>query len=352
MSDTDQRKEKEGIQRASVLLLSGWKMLAICCPLCHMALFSKDGEMRCAKCELPVKMETGSCGSHAFPDVETIDEHSESAVVESAPLLTYDEMKREYAEKRKRSDTASAKLGQKLLEGWTMMAEYCPGVECAYSPLVSRDGGLLVICPVCEVGFVQSDGGYVQQMSTRVEEKEEFLIEKHAVQKQDPSEKVAKYLLKGWKMLAESCSCGNNAPLLRDHDNKDYCIDCGYGARLSSSTTQRTKVENILVENTEDDVDDNDLSVALDRISSAAFDVMRRSQSEDVNIGKNESSKTKEGDSTVNVISLLDQRMVKAAHAIKSEDDIEAAKNQAELIVKLAEALLAVETLREKRQRM
>lgn len=44
--------------------------------------------------------------------------------------------------------------------------------------------------------------------------------------------------------------------------------------------------------------------------------------------------------------------MVEAAHAIKSEDDIEASKNQAELIVKLAEALLAVETLREKRQRM
>eukprot|EP01039_Chlorochromonas_danica_P000405 gene405-438_t len=306
-------------------------MLAICCPLCHMALFSKDGEMRCAKCELPVKMETGSCGSHAFPDVETIDEHSESAVVESAPLLTYDEMKREYAEKRKRSDTASAKLGQKLLEGWTMMAEYCPGVECAYSPLVSRDGGLLVICPVCEVGFVQSDGGYVQQMSTRVEEKEEFLIEKHAVQKQDPSEKVAKYLLKGWKMLAESCSCGNNAPLLRDHDNK--------AVRITVSTVVMAR-------------DYLPVPPSGQKISSAAFDVMRRSQSEDVNIGKNESSKTKEGDSTVNVISLLDQRMVKAAHAIKSEDDIEAAKNQAELIVKLAEALLAVETLREKRQRM
>lgn len=174
MSGTDQGKEKEGIQRASVMLLSGWKMLAICCPLCHMALFSKDGEIRCAKCELPVKMETGSCGSHAVPD---FDEHSESAVVESATLSTYDEMKKEYAEKRKRSDMASAKLGQKLLEGWTMIAEYCPGEKCAYSPLVSRDGGSLVICPVCEVVFVQSDGGHVPK-SKGGEEKEDFVIEK------------------------------------------------------------------------------------------------------------------------------------------------------------------------------
>lgn len=60
------------------------------------------------------------------------------------------------------------------------------------------------------------------------------------------------------------------------------------------------------MESSEDDNDDNDISAALDRISSAAFDAMRR-QSEDVNIAKNESSIMKGGDSTVKVISLLDQ---------------------------------------------
>lgn len=47
-----------GISRAGNLLLQGWTMLAIHCPICHTPLFSKGGEMRCPSCDLPVKYES------------------------------------------------------------------------------------------------------------------------------------------------------------------------------------------------------------------------------------------------------------------------------------------------------
>jgi hypothetical protein len=55
---------------------------------------------------------------------------SESHII--LPLLDTEDIRR----RREQSDRASQEIGTRLLQGWTMLADECPGADCYGVPLV------------------------------------------------------------------------------------------------------------------------------------------------------------------------------------------------------------------------
>ena len=109
------------IKRTGELLLSGWKMLNMACPICKTPLMSKGELMRCPHCDLPVVTELPEA-EKAFLNsnqnqVEKVSNKVEEDVVEEDSHVS------EFCEpigrsKTKKLDNVSSKLGQKMLMGW------------------------------------------------------------------------------------------------------------------------------------------------------------------------------------------------------------------------------------------
>ena len=61
-------------------------------------------------------------------------------------------MKKEYDLTRRRREDVSAKMGEKMLAGWTMLALTCPRPDCAGTPLMRARGPepRTVLCVSCE----------------------------------------------------------------------------------------------------------------------------------------------------------------------------------------------------------
>jgi len=233
-------------------LLKGWKMLAICCPVCHMALFSKGEEMRCARCDLPVKVS----------EEKVIDSPVQALTTESeSDSLSYEDIKKQYAKQRQQSDNVSKLIGKKLLEGWIMLGDHCTNSNCSFAPLMQKSrADELVTCPVCETQYSLADGDVkavskgeskvvtslqMMKCGTVVSDETNGPIDlslapvlrfnaenddivngrDHVV---DYSNKISELLLKGWTMLSDSCGCGASAPLMRNCNGKLYCVGCGF----------------------------------------------------------------------------------------------------------------------------
>ena len=62
-----------------------------------------------------------------------------NATDESIPFVESEETRR----RREQTDRASAEIGRRLLQGWTMLGDECPRSECYFVPLVraSKTGG-------------------------------------------------------------------------------------------------------------------------------------------------------------------------------------------------------------------
>ena len=58
-------------------------------------------------------------------------------------------MKKEYDERNKYREVASAKMGELMLAGWTLLGAMCPNTSCGGMPLMSLQGGPMK-CVVCE----------------------------------------------------------------------------------------------------------------------------------------------------------------------------------------------------------
>ena len=52
-----------------------------------------------------------------------------STPASSSPTKTYEEMRKEYDTKNKALNDVSSKLGQRMLQGWTMLGTSCPKPE-------------------------------------------------------------------------------------------------------------------------------------------------------------------------------------------------------------------------------
>eukprot|EP01036_Dinobryon_divergens_P024321 gene24321-32758_t len=293
------------IQRAGQLLLQGWKMLATACPICATALMSKvvmKGDnleeevavhLRCPSCDLPIKREKdvsedakAASAASQFDDDEgdgdgldeedfcsSEPEESSSGVGrgwdedEGSAPCSLEEMKKEYDLTHRRREEVSAKMGDKMLAGWTMLARTCPRPDCRGTPLMQARGPepRTVLCVSCDstgsdtdMGNGGKDKGKDKDMgngasrspnpiqtsppetetqtqtrstagSDRRWETEPLpprlpLAERHS--SRDPSMLISEKLLKGWALLDSVCGC-SSTPLMRDRAGQVHCVSCG-----------------------------------------------------------------------------------------------------------------------------
>lgn len=120
-----------GISSLSRLLLEGWTMLSTTCPTasCHMPLArSRDGRVTCTACATDIPAAPSSSSPTSAP---THTEPSTAVVVPSSA--------------RRPQVSVSAILGEKLLQGWTMLSDSC--ARCS-TPLL-RDASGTLLCVSC-----------------------------------------------------------------------------------------------------------------------------------------------------------------------------------------------------------
>lgn len=141
-------------------MLMGWCLLGEHCPLCNTPLMrKKDSTMWCVHCELPVmKEEDLDPTIHTQVNNSTTAETRTGATDDAYDGYDDDNMDfSDFIEVEKvendrvatasaRTNDVSAKLGQYMLQGWTLLDRYCDDCNC---PLVGKQGELL--CVACGV---------------------------------------------------------------------------------------------------------------------------------------------------------------------------------------------------------
>ena len=146
---------------------------------CILFVYSILQHLRCPSCDLPIKRERDisaeakAISTSQFEDVDGDDDNEgldEEDFCSSGPdegfsevargwedsvsaPSSLEEMKKEYDLKHRRREEVSAKMGEKMLAGWTMLAQTCTNPACAGTPLMqSRSRGpepQTVLCVSC-----------------------------------------------------------------------------------------------------------------------------------------------------------------------------------------------------------
>jgi len=161
--------------------LKGWVMMDKACDRCYNPL------MRSPRNQAPVEIVCASCDQSAAGPSSQLDSHintvessnasislggeSRSVAEVSTPMTDFSEglpspplplpppETEELLHRRAQSDQASAEIGRRLLQGWTMLADECPRSTCYGIPLVrpprSKDGTISKTkeCVVCGTNY-------------------------------------------------------------------------------------------------------------------------------------------------------------------------------------------------------
>lgn len=150
-------------QNLGSLLLQGWTMLAEECPKCHTPMMSLRGaEPRCVMCK-PVEAASDP-KFHPKSDAVIIQRRKKEPIKNVTTLKTVNELRESnlpqkmekarfgstfgstFGQRMEKGQDASARIGELLLKGWTMLAEHCDKCQ---SPLMSLRGGTPMCC-VCD----------------------------------------------------------------------------------------------------------------------------------------------------------------------------------------------------------
>eukprot|EP00743_Colponemidia_sp_Colp-15_P004553 GILK01004907.1.p1 GENE.GILK01004907.1~~GILK01004907.1.p1 ORF type:complete len:309 (+),score=47.91 GILK01004907.1:50-976(+) len=147
-----------------------------------------------------------------------------------------------------------SEMSKRLLEGWAMLAETCPGPNCAVPLLKNKSGE--IYCVSCKMNCVMesqvtpnmkivspdtpvpvaSPVNNVQDIAADEEDgygwtaptpEEKAQMEKKRKRTDQTSSKIGQKLLMGWALLSESCpldDCGT--PLMRDKKGVLVCLGC------------------------------------------------------------------------------------------------------------------------------
>lgn len=292
---------KETIGRISERLLSGWKLLGDHCPLCNTPLMSKQNDLRCPGCDLPVVMEDDNSEAKYSNDVvdgqfdsDSIDDDASKDYLTQrftnayhAPSTAYnaptkeekefqslEEVKKEYDRQRKSSvvNQVSDKLGQYMLKGWTMLGSTCPMKECNGTPLMKdqKDPAGFMICVACDGKYQCGHGGDIVALTASLPSvgtpksaessilpplfdiSDAPILNLASNNDSDPSVQISKYLVKGWALLDEVCtnsSCDGNIPLMRDRNGVKHCVSCENSVTAAPTTATTTATSSSLVNN-------------------------------------------------------------------------------------------------------
>lgn len=241
------------IKKTGELLLNGWKMLQLICPLCSSPLMEKGKECCCPSCNLPILRNNEISPFNSPPE-------NKEELKEIKKFQSLEEVKKEYDKNQIKQKLISSKIGEKLLIGWTLLAKEC---EICQTPLMSFKGGPLY-CALCDtMKTIESEKKGNNKLENKSEEKkienknkievESIELSKAAellanipileaeyndenitsLEGEDPSELIeeasqliGEKLLLGWTLLDESCedACQGNVPLMKDPVKKQVLI--------------------------------------------------------------------------------------------------------------------------------
>jgi uncharacterized Zn finger protein (UPF0148 family) len=142
-------------------MLEGWTLLSSHCPICTTTLIkSKTNETFCSACNAPVVTSLPSSSTSSLPVTTKPVSSLSSSPTSSSPIsstslsvTTETLLQPTRQTSRARDDEASSRLGQRLLNGWKMLAEGCN--KCGtplMQPLKSMGGGEPECVMCVEVG--------------------------------------------------------------------------------------------------------------------------------------------------------------------------------------------------------
>jgi len=210
------------IQRTGQLLLDGWKLLSISCPICNTALLSsRNGEMRCPGCDLPVMVESNQSQKLS----------TEPTLCKEIPAAKQD---LDTQANPFNLDKVSSRIGEKLLKGWIMTSDACKSIDCRGTPLMQNPATGFKLCVCCEREngeYVAPDNNNKSQLTDTLDDDSittDSYSNESAVMDldghNDPSKLISEKLLKGWALLDTCCpaECNGNVPLMRNLDGKVF----------------------------------------------------------------------------------------------------------------------------------
>ena len=129
-----------------VVLLKGWTMLAEECPKCHSPLMSlRDAAPQCVECN-PITDKPKSQKQAKKIKITKSKPPRQLDNARTAKIeLNDDEIWRDAAfdKQMKKADDASAKIGELLLKGWTLLADHCKKCQ---TPLMALRGATPKCC--------------------------------------------------------------------------------------------------------------------------------------------------------------------------------------------------------------
>ena len=117
----DADRKRRVVAETSKLMLDGWKMMEMLCPMpsCNNPLLAKGAEIFCPGCEQRFVTEDNAAAQGYSPNDPASVMTGDPAAAPGGPD---DAEAAAWAAKR---DAASKMMGEKMLSGWTMLAECC-----------------------------------------------------------------------------------------------------------------------------------------------------------------------------------------------------------------------------------
>eukprot|EP01112_Ceratiomyxa_fruticulosa_P018194 TRINITY_DN5777_c0_g1_i1.p2 TRINITY_DN5777_c0_g1~~TRINITY_DN5777_c0_g1_i1.p2 ORF type:complete len:313 (+),score=84.26 TRINITY_DN5777_c0_g1_i1:1305-2243(+) len=205
------QRSKDPVNELSKLLLGGWTMLQDSCPdeNCNVPLMEDKKQKRilCVSCNRYYTRETSSTGDVSLKLVnnnnstqntttntntstntsvntntnasENVNTTPKKIKVEHNEEDSRESDTKKYDEMSKRTNLVSARIGEKLLQGWGLMGDVCPKPGCD-TPLM-RDRQKKLYCVACETHIITKEEfdptkhKLVQNSPTKNETGESFL---------------------------------------------------------------------------------------------------------------------------------------------------------------------------------
>jgi uncharacterized Zn finger protein (UPF0148 family) len=193
-------------QEASKLLLSGWRMTAIPCPVSEYPLFEKDGELWSVRLGVAVR---------APPPADAATSVSRTAASGRSPSEEPVINPQAALEEEDGDDAISARIGDKLLKGWAMLEEACPVTK--KCPLMRDPVSRRLWSPALNCFLDEMDDA--SSSSPDVTKSPAANGLRGAAAGQDISQRLGEKLMLGWEMLGELCPVTGQCPLMRDPDS-------------------------------------------------------------------------------------------------------------------------------------
>lgn len=284
----DEERKKAGIKKAGQLMLQGWIMLAEHCPICHSVLFSNKSKSECVcpTCDVSIKKECelNNSEKEQFGCIKKSQKTEEKVMVSDEEDYdcyeddidvpnSLEDLKAEWEEKMKVRDLVSAKIGEYMLTGWSMLATTCskykenhPAVEgvilvgkgdvtkcvaCEHkigvvkknkSDLSASTGAAKIVnIPTAEQPHVANQPAPPRSTIDSIPMQAKFNNNSEVSLIDEASGLIGNYLLKGYSLLDATCSnvnadCCGKVPLIQHHKTSDkICVMCEKRSKEASA---------------------------------------------------------------------------------------------------------------------